>query len=367
MIDTLAGAAFHARHLWLALRLGDPRRALRALAVEIGQRGALGIREDIRVGQLLASTRAQAEVLGDPHVIGLVETMAGSFHWMNGRWREARDQSQRAIDVLTTSCGSPAWETTTAQIFAVGGLVWLGAYAEHRTRLRALLDRAIERSDLFGEISLRLLGGEHLVFLAEDRPDEAAESTKEALRRWPGPEIDLQRFWGLYAEVHAALYKGDWPKACRSIDRAERTVRRSQLLRIEMIRTIWLHLCARCALAAQAARQPAARRTTERLAARLAGIGTPVAMAFATAIHGESARIAGRDDEAVPQLRAAAEQFRALDMPSYAMAAQERWGRLVGGEAGGHAVAGAESFFRSEGVREPLPFSRALLISGGID
>src|SRR5262249_35078486 len=52
MVDTIRGADFQSRHLLLALDAGEPFRAARALAMEIGHRAVPGRRVEARVKKL---------------------------------------------------------------------------------------------------------------------------------------------------------------------------------------------------------------------------------------------------------------------------------------------------------------------------
>src|SRR4029077_11252302 len=120
MVDTIRGADFQARHLLLALAAGEPFRAGRALAMEIGHRAAQGRRAQARVRQLLQVTSSVAQRLEDPYLSALTALGAATFSWTNGCWKVSLDRADEAQQMFAERCASPSWETVTSQIFSMG-------------------------------------------------------------------------------------------------------------------------------------------------------------------------------------------------------------------------------------------------------
>src|SRR5262249_15960022 len=99
MVDFLRGAYFHMLHLKLALKLSDPHRHVRALAVEAALLAGWESDSD-RANRVLAHLRGLAEQLDEPHANGMCAIASAFSAFFSGRFREAATAAEFAIDVL---------------------------------------------------------------------------------------------------------------------------------------------------------------------------------------------------------------------------------------------------------------------------
>ena len=238
MVDTIRGADFQARHLLLALDAGEPFRVARALAMEVAHRAVPGRRVEAQVKKLLHIAGSVAETLQDPYPSALTASASAAFSWSNGRWKLSLERADEAQRIYSERCASPSWETVTAQIFSMGALVRMGELNEHRRRMPALMRTAHERGNRYAQVSLPLLSYAHVTTLADDEPQQAAETIRHLIDAWSTSRYDLQRFWATYARAEICLYAGDGACAWREIETNARNVRDSFLLRVQSIRIL---------------------------------------------------------------------------------------------------------------------------------
>jgi hypothetical protein len=89
----------------------------------------------------------------------------------------------------------------------------------------------------------------------------------------------------------------------------------------------------------------------------------PHAAPSAQTIDAGLALAEGRDDDALPLLRAAVQGFDRREMKAYAAAARRRLGQLVGGDEGTALVAEGDAILRREGVKN-LEAMTEMLVPG---
>jgi len=351
MVDTIRAADFQARHLLLALDAGEPFRVARALAMEVAQRAAPGRRVETKVMQLLRMASSVAERQADPYPSALTTLSSAVFSWLNGRWKRSLEHAEAAQRAFTEHCGSPSWETVTAQIFSMGALLRMGELNEHRSRMPALIRNAHERGNVYAEISVPLLGYAHLTRLADDEPQQAAESVRQLIAAWTTSRFDLQRFWATYASTEIHLYAGDGNSAWAEIEANSSNVRDSLLLRLQTIRICWLDLSARSALACVRSGRREFLRPARRLAARLDRENVQWARGLAGFIRAAALAYGDQTTQAATQLAAAETDFAEVDMKLHAAAA--RWARraLLGDAVG--TASTLDRVFAQEGVCRP--------------
>jgi hypothetical protein len=130
------------------------------------------------------------------------------------------------------------------------------------------------------------------------------------------------------------------------------------MLRIEL-----LELRGRSAVAAAAALAAMAGRTAHRKASLLASAARdayrlererePWAHAHAQLLKAGIATMRGDHAQAATGLRAAAEEFTALEMHLHATAARRRLGEILGGAAGLALVSESDRWMREQTIRDP--------------
>src|SRR5262249_60593162 len=84
-VHPLPALMFQARHMRLALKVGEPYRVARALALEAGFRAAAGTKEARRAEALLGQARALSEEIGHPHARAVAPWPRGVGGHFGGR------------------------------------------------------------------------------------------------------------------------------------------------------------------------------------------------------------------------------------------------------------------------------------------
>ena len=209
---------------------------------------------------------------------------------------------------------------------------------------------ALASGDLFSAVNMRT-GLANLAWVAADDPAGARRVVREAMASWSQQGFYLQHYFELCALSHIDLYEGDGAGALARIHAAWPDLRHSQLLRIEYLRSVILHLRGRAAVAAGEldeavgpARPPEA-------------MGEP-ARAPALLLRAAVAERQGERDAALLALRSARARFDAAGLRGYLFAAHHVEARLVGDAA---QAAAADAYFAAERVRNPVGFVRMML------
>jgi serine/threonine protein kinase len=355
LVDAIRGAAIQAQQLLLSLDAGEPHRALRALAAEAVFVALRGVKAAARSAQVLARVDALARRLDTPTALATASGTTGIIAHFEGRFRASIEPLERAEEIFRDRCSGRSWERSTAQIFHLYSLSVLGRMRELTARLDQLVAEARSRGDLYAQTNLAITIG-FQCRLAEDRPEEARRSVREALARWNAPdEFHIQHFNALIAEVCIDLYFGDPEAAWARLATIER-FRKVGLMRVQIARisTFWAR--AGTAIAA-ARRRPELLAAAERDMRGLAREGVGWATAVAALVRAGIAGARGQTDAGVRLLGLAEPLLEESGMQ--AQLAALRWvrGNFVGGEIGRQLLARANAFFEAEGVRNPARFA----------
>ena len=236
MVDTIRGADFQARGLLLALEAGEPSRIARALAMEAAHTACTGGSNRKTTARLLELAEALAHRVEHAYALGMVTLARGVAAYLEGRWRDAQEDCDRAETIFRDRCTGVAWELDTANAFALWGLSHQGKVAELSRRWPILLTQARERGDLYAAVnhSSYLMS---VARLAADDPDTARAELRETMAQWSQQGYHVQHNDALWAAVQIELYCGAGQSAWNLIRQAWPALRRSLLLRVQFIRT----------------------------------------------------------------------------------------------------------------------------------
>jgi hypothetical protein len=373
--DHILGAAFQARHMLLALRAGEPHRIVRALALEAVYRSAPGGDVMGRARPLLSRLSRFAKELNHPHVTGWAQGAAGFARLYAGEFRAALHSFQRAGDAWSSQGAGVTWEIDIARLSELVALGYLGRLRDLQRRTMRHLRGAIERGDLFAAVNSRV-GVPALRWLAQDDPDTCIRDVNDAMEQWSKRGFHLAHYWELEALTNADLYAGSPARAYVRITQRWPGLRRSLLLRIQLIRIHARLYRGRAALALGAAAVAgerrgellrAASRDARAIAAEGMAWAAPLASLLEAGIAAAgsgSAGSAGRDDLVTARLRAAAAGFGASGMNLYQAVAQRHLGRYLGGGEGAALLRASEAQLASEGVKNPARM--AMMMAPGL-
>jgi eukaryotic-like serine/threonine-protein kinase len=357
-VDPIRGAEFHIRYLLLALRAGEPSRILRGLAIEAGQNATGGGRSHQRTEDLLRMTRDLADRVQQPYGFGMTWLGTGAAAFLEGRWKDTRDHSERAEKILREECVGAACERNEANFYAIRSLEFLGELTELSRRLPALLEDARDRGDLYAATNLttRL---SYFVSLMNDRPEPAQENLRSAIERWSRESFFLQHYFELYAQMDISHYCGDFQGAWDFLKARWPALKRSLILRVQSSRITVFHVRARSALGLAAVPSTSASerkkllQLAEQQAAAVAredmGWSNPIAQLLRAGV----ASIQGRTSQALHELETAEAGFLAADMALYAAVTRRRIGQLTGGGRGKELVKAADRWMLEQSIKNP--------------
>jgi hypothetical protein len=361
-VDVILGASMQARHLLLAMRVGDRLQVLRAMCFDLIQFAIADHSESKRERKMLEAARGLASRIGDDGRL-YIEAARGLGLYMRGRFREALE----ALDAVAASPGRGRLQNSAAggnvRLFAVCACFFTGKLREEARRATLLLRDVENRGDFYSAVCLRSTVMVD-IRLAADDPDGARRQLREAMARWTQSGFNVQRWYAMFSETNIELYVGDGARARARLERDARALRRSFLLRSRFIGgfTAYARACGAVAsIDADPASRPARVRETRRLARQLERAPAPWSRALASLARAAAANAAGDRAEAIDALREALARSEGADMWLHAWAARHRLGSLLGGDEGGALVAQAEEAMTAEGVRAPARMAGLLL------
>ena len=192
----------------------------------------------------------------------------------------------------------------------LGGLLWAGRMKEYAALLDEFIQDAQDRGDL-NSLAIYLMN-RCPVNLAQDNVAQADRDLLEVGRilagAWTGRGFHIPHFFGLLGRAQLAIYSGDTTSALDLLTRKLPDVRRSYLLRIEVIAVLSLLLEGTLAIACSAdrSRPPKyssdllrrARRCAKDIRRKPAIWGSGLAML----IEAGAESVEGRKDEATTRV-----------------------------------------------------------------
>lgn len=364
----LAALYLQARHLLLALEVGEPSRAARALAVDALFEGMFGRRA--YADRLLCDATRIAERLDDPEVLGFCTFAASQLAATRMRWQDAEALVERARHILRTRCTRVVWELDNLSWVLGVALLFQGELARLDSELGESLRDLEERGNVNVATSLRLLCSPWPL-LARDADDEAERTVAAALRHVPHSAYLPQHAYALWARAQIALYRGQPAVAWRAFAADEQLLRRSGLLRLDSIQTLVLQ--AKTQVALLLARAPGIAPRERQLLlgqvdAALRWLDAPERRALtpfyggvAHALRASLAPLRERAADAADLWARAEASFAASDMKLHAAVARRRRGELLGGPSGRALIDEADARIAALGVRVPERFAALVM------
>jgi hypothetical protein len=362
-VDIIRGFDYQVRGLLFALRLGEPGRVARALAVEAAY--LVGVGQLTRARRSLVLAKRAAAQSGSPYATALAELAQGIVDYFAGHtWRLALDELVHA-EQLFLAQGRAGWEVDTAQHHQSFALLYLGELLELGRRVPGYVREAERRGDQFASVSLRTRM--NLIWLARDEVARADEELESALAAWLPEEKGflVQHYWALLSRGETCLYRGAADAGAARIERGLPGLRRAMLMRVPFIRIELGQLRGRLALARAATAGAASPHVVEARgrARALDREQLPLARWYAALLSAGAANLEGRVDEARELLQRALAWLDGSETRLYAAAARRRLGETLGGDAGRALCAEADAWYAGQGVKDPARMT-AMLVPG---
>jgi hypothetical protein len=345
MVEVLAGAAFQARALLVALRLGDRRRVTYALAYHAmylgssGSRVPLARRAVTRAAALARACDSQFLVAWARCADGIVEFFAGRHAYAIATLAEAE------VALRERSVGTAA-ELNHVRLFIAFALRRHGDYRELAVRQREYLRDANRRGDRYAAASLQW--SSNVVWLAADDPLRARAELTPEIWSPPGDGLHLQHWFRVRGLFELALYQDDADGVAAAAAQIA-PFAGPAFAHVEAVRTETRYLLARAAIARG---DGAAARAA---IAPLARVRAPYLRAFVRLILAAIEVLADRPARARALLDGAAADADATDMIAIGALARRRRAEL---DDDGAALAAADQVLASRGVIAPTAFAR---------
>lgn len=357
MVDPVQSLDFQARHLLLALRVGDRDRVAMSLATEAAHRATSRRRDPVRMHALLADAYQLSAGTKHGEAPGLIGVMDALCALLTGEWRRAWELSVKAESILREKCIGVAWERAENNLVGVSAAIHLGewsklsAYAE---RLPKLVQEAKAAGDLHTVCSV--LGGAHLVCLASDRPQAAEEMVLNVVSAFRSDRFSVQQFnLALEAQVDTALYRRDARRAWQLVTSMWPQLSASLVLRVQYVSIMAFHLRARAALAVAAEGGDARPyvREASRCARRIERERMPWGDVLAAGVRAGVSSFGEDRRDTMEWLARAERGARRADMALWVAACQCRRGTVLGGSEGAALMAEADAWANRERVVNP--------------
>jgi serine/threonine protein kinase/tetratricopeptide (TPR) repeat protein len=361
LVDTIQAACMQARHLILALRVGDRFQVLRAAALEAATCASTGGTARAQEQELSAIVQRLAEGSEDPEGRAFSLGTRGVSLFLRGDWRGALEDQDLAYAKYPNN--RAGWHAN-GQLFAIWALTFLGRIDQFRQRHARLLIDAERRGDLYTTVSLRI-GYSNFAWLVIDEVDAARRHVQEAMSAWSFRGFHLQHYRAMLADANIDLYRGAGAQAYDRVSRDWPKLERSFLLRVQYVRADARFVRARAAVASieDAPNGGVRVAEAERLAESLSRERMAWIEPLANIIRAGITSATGNRTEAARLLRKALDQVETLEMAMYAAAIRYQLGCLVGGEEGTELVTGAQQAMTAQGIRVPMRFA-AMLVPG---
>lgn len=355
-IDPVQGALFQARHLRYALDGGDRLRLVRAMANETVHAAGRGDRR--RADAAYALARIHRKKIGSAYADGVVLLGRGVGQYLSGDWADSRGLLGRAVQLFTERAPGHTMELATGRIFLLRALLCLGELDEARDKREAWLSEAEEHQNLLLSASLRT-DIFALLHLSRDDVDAARRDLEQARRAWPQEGWHYQHHFAHRAEALILNYEGRAGETLDLLLRHLPQVRRSQVMRNQLVRLRHYALLGATAIAAERNLGLATRALRA-----ISRLDIPSAASHALTLRAALSRRSGQHTAWTGQLEHASRGFQDEGMLMHAAASRYRLGQLLTGTDAQLHASWSSAWFRSHGVVDPDAFATALGFPG---
>lgn len=358
-IDLIRGVAFAARSCLEAIRVGEPNRIARGLALEGMHLAVPGARSSVRAEKLIETAKRLVADTDDRRVRTQVTMCEGITAALLGRWKLCLLRSEHAEEGFRTN---EVGEVTTSRFWQMFALVWLGRLAELQQRCTTLVDSAEERGDLYEIVNI---GTYTLAVarLAQDRPRDAWDEVSSIMDRWTQEEFQVQHHLELVAKVSVLLYEGNHREAAELLGNSWSQHKQSLMWGAHLVRANLLHLQVRIALKSLDEGSNRARELRDARQGIQALQQENLPWTTALAMVGEASleQLVGNLEIAKQKYEQAAKRFDELDMEIYAAVSRRRLGQILRGDRGRELVDRADHQMRAQQIVAPVKMAEFLV------
>jgi eukaryotic-like serine/threonine-protein kinase len=341
MVDTVRGALYSNDLSLEALRLGLKDRLVMALSLESVFISSGGLPSRRRAYNLIQMIKTLAEESGKPIVLFWSKLAELAFLILMGEFY-AGYQMYPQIQALLEQCQSVFWEKFTIDLWTIWSLVHTGLFHELRKRMPQYLYEAEMRGDRYAITNLNL-GLPSLWRLIDDDPNGNIQLADQSISTWDRFAFQLQDYYHILAKCNALLYQNSSPY--KFLESKWTALKRSQLLRIQLVNLEALHLRARAALKEGQVRF--ATKYAKKILKARAHWASPMAHLILAGV----AMTEGNKKQSIQLLLKVREEASENHMNQYTMVANWQLGRLIGGQEGQVLINKAEAWAAEQGVK----------------
>ncbi|HEX7841046.1 MAG TPA: hypothetical protein VF469_26395, partial [Kofleriaceae bacterium] len=366
LVDTFRSMDFCTRFLLSALRLGEPWRVSRAIALEIDFLAATA--KSLRAVRLLDQLEQLTATLDEaPAAAQLLTTRGFVDFFAHGRFRRALAHFSEALASYRAVVGRAGFEVDTVSMFCCWALYYLGEIGELSRRVPAMAEAAARNGNRYTAVTLRCAFP--IAWLARLEPDAIEAELDAALGSWTSSDgsYQLQHLFALASRIDLALYRRRPEAMTPRIATEWKRIRRSLVDRPPLQGLVLHSTLLRHAIACANAAAPGSPRRREALAEarghlrRFPRRSLPVVGYVAQLFDALLAEAEGRPDDAIARYRAAIPGLDQHETHLFAHAARDRLGRLIGGDEGAALRTEVRSWLEGESVRDPDTMLHMLL------
>lgn len=366
--DPVVGSHLFTRSVFLALRLGEPARLVRALAFESALSAWNGSRSRARALRVFSEAERTAERVDDPYVQGLSALSKAVTGMFVGDLRAATREAQSARAIFRERCSGVAWESHAANLVIVIGHMVLGNFDALAQNAFPMLEEATARDNVYQTVGLRTFTS--LAFLADGDLDAAHREIDCVYRDWAYDGFDMQHLGLVLGLMRLELYRGRGADGLTSVHDLWSRLERSMMLDADFIGVFLRAFRGRLAVMAYAESGKAKyRRLALACARRIQRIEFPGAIGDAASLRAGVAHIDGDAHRAAGLYRDAIAAYEREGMPTVAALIRYELGKVLGGTEGRELIRSADAELRRASIRNPpafvqmytgIPMSRAL-------
>ncbi len=341
-LESIAAAGANARYVRAALAAGEPRRIVRALHAEAAFLAMMGASTARQVARALDAAGRIVERLGDPVLAAQRVAVTAIVTYFQGRFVEALPALERGRDVVRAAGGAVYFELTMLNALRLACLTWLGHWNELARSYAEVTRDADARGDLWARTLARLLMTRSAPI--GQRAADHQEVLDAAFAPWKNRRFGLPHFLYLSGYVDFALAEGRAADALRAQRAAADDVRRSFILRSEMLRVIHWRDSARVLISMN---DRSLDRAIFRCIGQLRRERVAYARGYAALFEARMLVRARRRAEALTALDHADRFF--VDLPDWRPLVDWLRGRLRGGALGAKQMGEAQMALKTSG------------------
>ena len=327
-----------------------------SLAAEGASRTAFAGRRSRRSRELMDAARAQLAGTDSPEARGFIALTEALCEFWSANWHRAAPLADAADRQLREHCSGVAWERANCDNLRMEIAFHRGEWAklaEYGQGQPGRLEDAKARGDLHAIVALLLEGT--IRFLMADQPAQAEEFVRQTLSVLPADRLFTPQVVATGLRVNIALYSGDGRAAAALVLRPDRSLKRSQLLRVEPAWIQTMDTKSRAVLGAAVTNNGATGelRIAAASARQLARRKNPWATALSLLIRANIASFERARQPTLDFLTRAETEFLACSMAQYVATCRYRRGQLIGGSDGRGLMAEAEQWAASQHIVNP--------------